>query len=128
MNTRRAGVLAVAVVLVTGCPAIPLRPGAGAVRLTNQEPQGCERLGEVLGKQGNWFTGPAVKNEDLVVGAMNDLKNKAHALGANVVQFLSGSAGIDRDDKGGRAMTSSIQQGVAYRCPRESVPGYVAGK
>jgi hypothetical protein len=125
VSAGRAGVLALAASLVAGCSAIPLAPGAGDVRLTNQEPQGCERLGEVLGKQGNSLTGSSMKNEDLVVGAMNDLKNKAHALGANVVQVISVSAGIDRNNKGGRAMTSSLQQGAAFRCPPESMPGYL---
>jgi len=103
--------------LLTACAAIPIQPGAERIKLTNQEPQGCEYLGEVVGTQGNAVTGSWTSNETLINGARADLKNKALALGGNVVHVLANTAGHTSGQYGG-SMSSSHLEGVAYRCPQ----------
>lgn len=102
--------------LLFGCAAIQLAPGAEQVRITNSEPQGCQLLGEVVGSQGNAVSGAWTSNDNLVMGARNDLKNKAAALGGNVVHLLSNTTGQSWGQNGG-GTTSSHLMGAAYRCP-----------
>jgi hypothetical protein len=98
--------------LLPACAAIQAAPGAERIKLTNQEPQGCVSLGEVVGTQGNAVSGAYTSNETLIVGARNDIKNKALALGANVVMLLPSTTG-----QTGGSTTSSHLLGVAYNCP-----------
>jgi hypothetical protein len=109
---------------VAGCTATALHPGAGRVLVTRQPvPQGCEYLGTVIGEQGGSATGGLTSNKNLAQGAMNDMKNKAHAMGANYVVLedtragntISGSHG---SISGGQTDVTNI--GNAYRC--ESAP------
>jgi hypothetical protein len=44
------------------------------------------------------------------------LKNKAHALGANVVHVLTNTTGVASGQYGGSTSSSHLL-GVAYRCP-----------
>ena len=104
-----------------GCSAIQLNPGAEMVRLTNQEPPDCEYLGEITGSQGNPFTGGWTSNDNLATGARNDLKNKGHAMGGNVIQILASRDGMTIDEHGG-GKTSSSMEGVVYRCPPSITP------
>jgi mevalonate pyrophosphate decarboxylase len=99
-------------VSVAGCAAIAVKPGAERVKLTNQEPQGCEYLGDISGSQGNAITGGWTSNDSLAEGARNDLKNKGLEKGANVIHVLASRDGHQRGGK-----TSSSMEGVAYRCP-----------
>jgi hypothetical protein len=91
------------------------KPGAEKVRLTNQEPKGCEYLGEIAGSQGNSFTAQWTDSDNLAEGARNNLKNKAYEKGANVVHVLASRDGTTSGSK-----TNSSMEGVAYKCP----PGY----
>ncbi len=72
---------------LVGCSANPVLPGASNVDIVDEKPDKikCEYLGEVVGSQGNWFTGDFTSNENLVIGARNELKNEAFKLGGNVV-------------------------------------------
>jgi hypothetical protein len=118
---RRPFLLVAGFALVSGCAAIPLKKAAGEVRLTNQEPAECKFLGEVVGSQGNWLVGPFTSNENLEVGARNDLKNKARELGANVVHLLTDRAGQSAHYSrhgGGSSQTNVTYMGAAYHCPR----------
>ena len=73
--------------ILAACSAKTLTPGAERAELVNTQPDRskCEYLGEIVGSQGNWFTGDFTANEDLVVGARNELRNKAYELGGNTV-------------------------------------------
>ncbi|MES2503703.1 MAG: DUF4156 domain-containing protein [Myxococcota bacterium] len=72
-----------------------LKSGADRVILTrNAAPQSCKHLGQVIGSQGNMLTGTMTSNKKLAEGAMNDTRNKAHALGANYVQLETNQAGM----------------------------------
>ncbi len=108
-------------VVLAGCAATPLQPGAQGVRVTNIEPGSeCKFLGDITGSQGNSFTGPFITNENLETGARNDLKNKAAALGGNLVVLLTQRAG---QTGGFGAAGGSVEQtnvtlsGNVYRCP-----------
>jgi hypothetical protein len=67
----------------------------------------------------NLFTGPFISNENLETGARNDLKNKAAAVGGNLVVLItsapvSGSAG----EAGGSILQTNVTlSGNVYRCP-----------
>ncbi|MGR5178416.1 DUF4156 domain-containing protein [Vibrio parahaemolyticus] len=68
-----------------GCSASPLNDGAESVRVMDTAPQHCQYLGEVNGSQGNMFTADLTSDKNILIGARNQLRNQAHALGANVV-------------------------------------------
>lgn len=108
-------------VVLAGCAATPLQPGAEMVRVTNTEPGSeCKFLGDITGNQGNSFTGPFITNENLETGARNDLKNKAAALGGNLVVLLTQRAGQTGGLGGGVGsveQTNVTLSGNVYRCP-----------
>ena len=115
---RRLFVLAL--MLMAGCAATPLEPGAEWVRITHIEPTGgCKFLGDVTGSQGNSFTGQYTTNANLETGARHDLKNKAAALGGNLVVLITERAGQTGGfglDGGPIHQTSVTLSGSVYRC------------
>ena len=59
-------------VIISGCAAVKTTQKGASVVLMNDKPQGnCVSLGEVIGSQGNWFTGDITSNENLMLGAKN---------------------------------------------------------
>jgi Domain of unknown function (DUF4156) len=118
---RRPSVLAF--VLMAGCAATPLKPGAERVRVTHIEPtRECKWLGDVTGSQGNSFTGQYTTNANLETGARNDLKNKAAALGGNLVVLITERVGRTPDfgiEGGPVHRTDVTLTGSVYRCPVE---------
>ena len=96
--------VAVLVLVLTGCASAQLSDGAKRVRLQSVTPTpGCKYLGEVTGSD----TGPSVSgmlwthSEDL---ARIDLKNAAAAMGADTVEIITESY---------KSFT-----GEAYRCEK----------
>lgn len=120
MQLRRWHPLALSAILLSACTSIPYSGNPGAVRVTHNEPVGCRFLGDATGNQGNFFTGQYTSNRNLETGARNDLKNKAAAMGGNVVYLLTDRAGIS-GSQNGQAQTSVTLSGNIYRCP-ESAP------
>ncbi len=113
---------AIFIINLAACAAIELDPSAVKIRLTNTEPgKECEFLGDITGNQGGFFTGEFTSNEHLETGARNDLKNKAHALGGNVVYLLTNRAGqtgvYDANSGGSSQRTDITLGGNVYRCP-----------
>ena len=110
-----------AFVLVASCAATSIQPGAEAVRITNTEPGSeCKFLGDVTGSQGNAFTGAVTPNKNLETGARNDLKNKAAALGGNVVMLITeraGQTGSFNEGGGSITQTNVTLTGNVYDCP-----------
>lgn len=107
---------------LAGCSAVPLQSDAKFVRLTNSEPTSeCRFLGDVTGNQGDFFTGEFTSNENLETGARNDLKNKAYAMGGNVIYLLTQRAGqsgsFDTEFGGGISQTNVTLSGNVYKCP-----------
>lgn len=106
---------------LSACSAIPVQDSASMIRLTHTEPSGehCKFLGDVTGNQGDFFTGGFTSNADLETGARNDLKNKANAMGGNVVYLLTqraGQTGNYGDDMGGTQQTNVTLSGNVYHC------------
>lgn len=107
-----------AILLLAACAPIALNnTGATAVRLTHNEPgPPCKFLGDVTGSQGDFLLGGITSNADLETGARNDLKNKAAAMGGNVVYVLTSRAG-QTGTKDNLAQTNVTLSGNVYRCP-----------
>jgi hypothetical protein len=105
--------------VMAGCSAEPINPNANQVRMTNTEPgKECKFLGEVTGSQGNFFAGPWTSNENLETGARNDIKNKAAAMGGNVISILTNRAGTSGGYGGGMSQQTNVTlTGSVYRCP-----------
>jgi hypothetical protein len=99
--------------IVSGCSAASLSAeGAKVAASRNPAPPGCAPAGYIIGKGGGTFGGAYISNESLIGYAMNDLRNKAAALGANYVQQDPPELGE------GRGTTTSVTiTGTAYRCP-----------
>lgn len=113
---RRAAVAAGALVLL-GCMRVAtLRPGAERIRLVNQEPPGCDQLGDVTGKS------TAERDPEAALqGARNDLRNRAQAMGATHVVLQNSSS-----DKVFGVFTpaqETVVSGVALRCAVEGAAG-----
>lgn len=120
-------------VLVCSCASIPADPGANRIIATpNPAPKGCKYVGQVVGNQGNFFTGGFTSNRNLEEGAMNDLKNRAHKLGANYIQLVVNRAGVTGSVSGssynnsgfvsgGSEQTNVTNVGNAYICPKKSI-------
>lgn len=99
---------------LAGCAAIQTTPQGAGVELVNDKPVGnCKALGEVIGSQGNWFTGDLTSNESLMLGARNDLRNKAAALGGNVVHVQNLS---NTNAWGSAGTTNTTVVGKVYKC------------
>jgi len=86
------------VALLCACAhVVKLDPAASHVRVSKDIPSGCQELGEVFGKSN------ADDQEDAMVGARNDIKNKAHAMGGNYVVLETNNA---------KAVTGDFTQGT----------------
>jgi hypothetical protein len=72
---------------VVGCTANEVMPQARSVEIIDEQPdrKKCKFLDEVVGYQGNWFTGEFTSIKNLVAGARNELRNEAYKLGGNIV-------------------------------------------
>jgi len=109
---RRARLSILITPVLFGCAAKRLQPGAERVLLSNDKPPSdCVFVGDVVGGQGNWWTDDITSTKNLVEGSRNDLKNRAHAIGANYVHIQQ--VGHDSSYLGGGKIGIS---GNAYRC------------
>ena len=115
-------------VLMSGCSAIQLKPGAERILVSrNPAPKGCKFVGAIIGEQGGSMAGGFTSNKNLALGALNDMRNNAMALGANYVQLESDRAGVTGSGSmsagsGGlfgsshSGQTDVTQTGNAYKC------------
>lgn len=105
----------VAVISLTACSAKQTIPGAERVELVNEQPdtKKCVFVDEVVGSQGNWFTGDLTSNKDLVIGARNELRNEAYKLGANLVYIQDLK---NTNAYGSMGTTNTTGVGKAYKC------------
>lgn len=121
MGIREAIRALAALGLVLGssaCTPKPLVAGAENVRTVNAAPGGCRRLGAVEGSQGGRVTGDMTPRRDLDRGARNDLRNEAHALGADTVQIVRRTGAAHETFAGTDEPDAVKYQGVAWRCSR----------
>ena len=93
-----------------GCAAHPLSDGAEAVRILDSEPESCTFIGEVVGSQGNWLTADYTSDKNILVGARNQAKNQAAAIGANVIVIKKS---VDNSNEGVSAYADSDFLGVS---------------
>lgn len=125
--------LSITAVFIGGCAAIPAGPeSARVIASPNPAPNDCKYIGQVVGNQGNFFTGEFTSNRNLEEGAMNDLKNKGAKIGANYIQIITNRAGVtgsmtgtfghDDSHVSGRSQQTNVTNlGNAYLCPAESI-------
>lgn len=114
---------------VVGCASQVLTPQAQRVIASpNPAPKGCKYRGQVVGNQGNFFTGGWTSNRNLEEGSMNDLKNQAANLNANYVQLINSRAGetgsvssYNGNISGGIHETNVTNIGNAYFCKPSSI-------
>lgn len=72
--------------LLAGCSTVALKPGAETVKVINvPAPKSCQFLGGVVNEDVNGATQSYTSHEHLQIDQLNTLKNKALALGANVI-------------------------------------------
>lgn len=110
--------MGLSIAVLAGCAAIPLNQGAERVEIMTslKEVKKCSYVGEVMGSQGNRFTGTFTPNENLLMGARNAIKNDAARLGANAV-LIQQQQNSQHELSGGTANSTLI--GKAYRCAGE---------
>lgn len=103
---------------LAGCAANPLNQGAERVEIMSslKEVKKCTYMGDVMGSQGNRFTGTFTPNENLMLGARNGIKNDAARLGANTV-LIQQQQNSQHELAGGTANSTLI--GKAYKCGSE---------
>ena len=104
-----------------GCSPLPLNPNAARVELVHQVDPSCQYLGDVVGSQGNFFTGSYTTDANLEIGAINDIKNKAAQLGANKILLLDNHPGISAENRGS-TQTNMTYAGGAYLCAKPNSP------
>lgn len=102
--------------LIVGCAAINLQPNADKVIVSaaHKVPSNCQYLGQVAGNQGNSFTGGWTSNKNMAIGAMNDLRNKAAALGGNYVALLTNQASNTGSSGGGFGGSFGGNSGIGF--------------
>lgn len=107
-------ILLIAFTLV-GCSANQVISQAKGVEIVNEKPDKtkCTFVGEVVGSQGNWFTGDYTSNENLVLGARNELRNEAYKLGGNIV-YIQDMKNTNAWGSLGTTNTTAI--GKVYKC------------
>ncbi|OIX45184.1 hypothetical protein AXW37_15805 [Yersinia ruckeri] len=104
-----------AAMLLAGCSSTTQLSAAGEqVKFSDTKPGSeCQLVSEVSGSQSNWLSGQGGESSSMR-GAANDLRNKAAAMGGNVIYgatspsetFLSSFAPLD-----------SKMVGQVYKCP-----------
>lgn len=107
--------LGLSVVVIAGCAANPLNTGAERVEIANtaKDVKKCAFVADVMGSQGNRFSGGFTPNENLMLGARNSIKNEAARLGANTI-LIQQQNNTPYFMAGGTANSTLI--GKAYRC------------
>lgn len=105
---------AAAALLLAGCSATNTLSTAGSqVQITDTQPGSkCQLLGTVTGVQNNWLSGSRTESQSLR-GAANDLRNKAAAMGGNVIFNVGTGAGSFVDSF---APLDSKMSGQVYKC------------
>jgi len=85
------------VLLFVSCAATKLLPEASKILIVNEKPDENVYvfIGEVVGSEGNYWSGDLTSNEELLIGARNKLRNEAFKLGGDIVYMQSASTTED---------------------------------
>ena len=107
--------VSVGILLFSACSAKEAMPGAERVDIVVEKPnpKKCTYVGEIVGSQGNWFTGDYTADKELIKGARNELRNEAYKLGGNVVYMQQTTMGSSFGSYGNTIATNI---GKAYKC------------
>jgi hypothetical protein len=122
MFNLRSALGVVPALVLAACAAHELDQEGAQVATSNSapssqgfDPKRCRSLGVVVGKGGGQMGGAWISNEDLVTYAMNDMRNKAAALGANYIQNDSPQLTGNKS-----TTTTATVSGTAYDCEGRS--------
>lgn len=101
------------VALLAGCSTTNQLSGTGQqVRIVDTKPDAqCQFLGEITGSQSNWLSSSETSSSR--DGATNDLRNKAAAMGGNVIY---GATGVGETFWSGFAPLDTKVSGQVYKC------------
>ena len=104
-----------AAMLLAGCSTTHELTAAGQqIKFTDSKPAAeCQLLGEVTGTQSNWLSGNGGEGSSMR-GAANDLRNKAAAMGSNVIY---GANSPSQNLLSSFAPLDSKMVGQVYKCP-----------
>ncbi|WP_114192043.1 DUF4156 domain-containing protein [Edaphovirga cremea] len=104
-----------AALLLAGCSTTQQLDTSGQqVKFTDAQPGSeCRLLGEVTGAQSNWFSGTGGDGSSMR-GAANDLRNKAAAMGGNVIY---GATSPTENFWSSFIPADSKMIGQVYKCP-----------
>lgn len=103
------------IVLLAGCSTSHKLTTAGQqITFTDSKPAAeCQLLGEVTGTQSNWLSGNGGESSSLR-GAANDLRNKAAAMGGNMIY---GANSPSQNLLASFVPLDSKMVGQVYKCP-----------
>lgn len=113
----------VGLIVLASCSVIQLKPEAQQIRILSEQPKGCTYVGKAVGSQGNLLTGQITGNQTLEQGALNDMKNKAADMGANVLLMTNRGGSAGDPSRYGSSFSLRLLQtnvtyiGLAYKCP-----------
>lgn len=114
-NKLFLGVAVSVSLLLVGCSGTNSLSGSGQqVRMVDEKPGAeCQLLGTAEGSQSNWLSGTN-SEYDSIKSATNDLRNKAAAMGGNVLYGV--------ESQGPSFLTDFVPLdskvvGQVYRCP-----------
>ncbi len=104
--------------LLTGCSTNTELSSAGqAVKFTDAQPaSNCRLLGNITGTQSTWLSGQGGQDSSMR-GAANDLRNKAAAMGGNVIYGVSSPVSTTDKYLSDYVPLDSKLQGQVYQCP-----------
>lgn len=107
--------LSIFLVSVLGC-AVSLQDGAGVVQLIYTQPKQdvCQFLGQTSASDGGMVSGDFMHDAEIHKGVANQMKNKAHQMGGNVV-FIQQQ--FNKNTRLTSTKTNQTMIGFVYRCP-----------
>lgn len=120
---------------VVSCKSYDINPGSERIRVFDAEPKGCVYVGEVSAVQEDVVPSSVVGDQEMTIGTRVDLRNKAHALGGNILVFMDKNRGKDKkqtaapaaaaakkveataeEDKSDKKLTT-VFLATVFRCP-----------
>jgi len=104
--------------LLAGCSTTnELTAGGQSVKFTDKQPGNeCHVVGTVVGTQSNWLTGQGGEGSSMR-GAANDLRNKAAAMGGNVIYNVTSPVSVKETYLASFVPLDSKIQGQVFKCP-----------
>lgn len=103
--------------LLSSCSHLPLEDEAASVKVyfslgekEKTEIASCDHLGDIIGSDGNMMSNFFISNVNLTRGSLNDLRNKANAMGGDTVFILRNPLSY---------ATSTTMVGSVYICNKQ---------